>query len=145
MEEIAVFTEEKTPIKPMGRGFGTGAGAKKGVPWRATRDFRLACARLVDSKSYRAALKRRLLNGKVAPAMEVLLWHYAHGKPADEIKLDATLRRGADAVSKMSDEELRLELMKTMESLPQNPVNLALMPRVIEGVRVANMEPDGQG
>ena len=35
----------------------------------------------MDDPNYHAQLQERLLAGKLAPAVECMLWHYAKGKP----------------------------------------------------------------
>jgi hypothetical protein len=48
--------------------------------------------------AHRKSLVRRLVAGKLAPAMEVLLWHFAYGKPKDTVNLNTTpeVRRTGD-------------------------------------------------
>lgn len=59
-------------------------GRPKGVPNRVTTEARSACAEVVDDPVYRERLKARLLAGKLPPALECLVWHYAKGKPKDD-------------------------------------------------------------
>jgi len=70
------------------RGRKTG-GRKKGTFNKATTEARVACAELVDDPTYRAKLRDRLLAAQLAPAVETMLWHYAKGKPVDEVRLDS--------------------------------------------------------
>jgi hypothetical protein len=56
-------------------------GRTKGVPNKATVEVKEAARQLVEQADYRAALARRLRSGRLAPAMETTLWHYAYGKP----------------------------------------------------------------
>jgi hypothetical protein len=74
-------------------------GRKKGSLNKATIEAREACAKLVDDPVYQATLRRRLLQGKLAPAMETMLWHYAKGKPKEHVELshDAELLALLDA------------------------------------------------
>jgi len=67
----------------MAKGRKTG-GRRLGSPNRATVEARAACAELVDDPDYRRSLARRLLLGKLSPALECMLWHYAKGKPKDD-------------------------------------------------------------
>ena len=80
--------------RPRGRGFqkgqsGNPAGKKPGTLNKATRDAKVFCqALLTDTdyqKNFQAAWKARTLE----PQLEVLVWHYAYGKPAQS--LDVTL------------------------------------------------------
>ena len=78
---------------------GGGPGRPKGVPNKATIEAKGACSELVDEPEYRANLKKRLIAGKLAPAVECMLWLYAKGKPKETVEL-------VDDPSRMSDEEL---------------------------------------
>ena len=66
---------------------GGSPGRPKGVPNKVTTEVRSACAELVDDPVYRDRLKARLLAGRLPPALECLLWHYAKGKPKDELEV----------------------------------------------------------
>ena len=41
---------------------------------------------------YRDRLKARLLAGRLPPALECLLWHYAKGKPKDDLQVTGNER-----------------------------------------------------
>jgi len=60
-----------------------GPGRPKGLPNKATLAVKEAARQLVEQPEYRQALSRRLLSGRLAPAMETTLWHYAYGKPRE--------------------------------------------------------------
>ncbi len=61
-------------------------GRVKGVPNKATVEVKEAARRLIEDRAYRAALARRLRSGRIAPAMETTLWHYAYGKPKEYVE-----------------------------------------------------------
>ena len=63
-----------------------GPGRKKGVPNKATAEVRAACAAIVDDPTYRRQLIARAKAGKLAPALECMLWHYAKGKPKEQVE-----------------------------------------------------------
>ena len=70
-----------TARKLRGRLFGEGNpgnshGRPKGVPNKVTAEAKAACNELVDDLAYRAALRKRLIAGKLAPAAECMLWWY---------------------------------------------------------------------
>jgi hypothetical protein len=65
-----------------------GPGRKRGVPNKATTAVRELTRSLLDSPEYRHRLQHRLNTGKIAPAMEVLLWHYAFGKPKELVSAE---------------------------------------------------------
>ena len=47
-------------------------------------EVKAACLEFVSDPTYLARLKVRLIAGKLAPAMECMLWHFAYGKPTEE-------------------------------------------------------------
>lgn len=63
-----------------------GPGRAAGVPNRVTKEAREIAGKLVDDPVYLESLKRRLMRGKLAPAVETMLWHYAKGKPKETIE-----------------------------------------------------------
>ena len=62
-----------------------GKGRPKGAQNKTTVEVRAAAQQLVENPAYRAELAIRLKDGK-APHMETLLWHYAYGKPKEEME-----------------------------------------------------------
>ena len=40
----------------------------------------------MDDPEYRRRLGEWLRGGELSPAVEVMLWHYAKGKPEDEVE-----------------------------------------------------------
>lgn len=64
------------------------AGRPKGRENNATIEVReLAQGLTTGNSEYIAKLKERLKTGKAAPAVETMLWAYAHGKPKDQVEL----------------------------------------------------------
>jgi hypothetical protein len=63
-----------------------GPGRPKGSPNKATVAVREAAKMLVEDDVYRAKLQKRLREGRIAPAMESLLWFYAYGKPKEQVE-----------------------------------------------------------
>ena len=41
---------------------------------------------LVEDPIYRLRLQTRLKSGKIAPAVETMLWFYAYGKPKETVE-----------------------------------------------------------
>jgi hypothetical protein len=58
------------------KGFKTGGPPKKHSN-KASTEAREACSRVIDDAGYRDQLLARARSGKLAPAVEVMLWHYA--------------------------------------------------------------------
>ena len=69
----------------MAKGRKTG-GRLPGSLNKATVELKQACAELVDDPEYRRNLATRLRAGELSPAVECMLWHYAKGKPKDEVE-----------------------------------------------------------
>lgn len=63
------------------------AGRPKGTLNKATLEVKEMARALVEDKAYRARLKRRLMSGKIPPALETMLWYYAYGKPKEYVEL----------------------------------------------------------
>ena len=59
------------------------------MPNKVTAEAKAAGTDWVDDRTYRAALRKRLIAGKLAPAVECMLWWYAKGKPTDRLDLGA--------------------------------------------------------
>jgi hypothetical protein len=68
-----------------------------------TREAKSICKNLVDDPEYRASLRKRLIAGTAGP-MEVLVWHYAHGRPRELV--DIRLGPLLDDLSGLSMNEL---------------------------------------
>jgi len=61
---------------------GGSPGRPKGKPNKVTQEVRTLAQRLVGDRQYRENLQERLRAGHAGP-VEILLWHYAFGKPRD--------------------------------------------------------------
>lgn len=61
-------------------------GRQKGTPNKATIEAKRACAEIVDDPAYRKKLMSRARAGKLPPAVECMLWHYAKGKPKEIVE-----------------------------------------------------------
>ncbi len=68
----------------MAKGKKTG-GRRPGTPNRTTHEIRGVSRALLEDPAYVESLQGRLREGK-APHMEVLLHHYAYGKPKDTVE-----------------------------------------------------------
>ena len=66
---------------------GNRRGRPRGAVNKATRAIKDLSGGLLGDAQYQASLKKRLIAGK-APHMEVLLHHYAHGKPKETVRVE---------------------------------------------------------
>ena len=114
----------RTRIGPVGRPFAKGnpgGGRKKGVPNRATLEIKEFGRNFLMSEEYRAHLERRMMAGK-APHMEVLLHHYAFGKPRDKAEIPPPQRGPsmAEGLRRLSNEDryTYYTLLKKMQATP---------------------------
>lgn len=96
--------------KPRGKPFEPGhkrvGGRKKGTPNKVTKEAREAASRIVDDPEYRENLLLRAKAGRLAPAVETMLWHYAKGKPVERVEIED--------VTQLSDAELIDELRRVI-------------------------------
>jgi hypothetical protein len=76
------------------------AGRPKGVPNIASREIKDVARRLLEDEAYQARLVTRLRAGK-APPVEVLLFHYAFGKPVERHEVTTAI----GDFSRLSDDE----------------------------------------
>lgn len=91
---------------------GNPRGRTPGTLTRKTIEVREVCNRLVDDPDYLEALRKRMISG-TAGGVEILIWHYAKGKPVDRVE---TGTPGAFAA--LPNEELKKRLLKAMDALP---------------------------
>lgn len=52
------------------------------------KEIKKIARKLIEDKAYLESLKTRLADGS-ATAIEKMLWHYAHGRPAQQLVLEA--------------------------------------------------------
>jgi hypothetical protein len=90
---------------------GNPRGRTPGTLTRKTIEVREICNRLVDDPEYREALRTRMIAG-TAGGVEILVWHYAKGKPVDRVETGP-----AGAFERLSTEELRERLELALRSL----------------------------
>ena len=91
--------------RPFAKG-NPGGGRKRGVPNRATQEIKDFARNFLMSEEYRANLKRRILAGE-APHLEVLLHHYAFGKPRTSVEILAAGLPGAALVQSMTTDDVK--------------------------------------
>lgn len=96
---------------------GPGPGRPKGSLNKATREFQRACRKLLEDKDYRDALKKRLLAGTLKPQVEVMLHHYAYGKPKETIDVNHMVQEDVTALQELTPEQLAAEAQQTSREL----------------------------
>lgn len=67
---------------------------------------------LLEDPAYKINLRKRLIDGEVAPHLEVLLWHYRFGKPVDQV----VVKQMDEDLTEMSTSEL-LGLVQRLEQV----------------------------
>lgn len=79
-------TKRKAPGRPFVKG-DKRAGRPKGSKNKVTLEARAAASLIVDDPEYRDTLLAKARKGTLSPAMEALLWYYAHGKPTENVSI----------------------------------------------------------
>lgn len=72
---------------------GGSPGRPKGSKNKATVEVRTLAQDLLLGEEYQANLKKRLIAGTLAPAVENTLWHYGFGKPKDSVDVSLAQNR----------------------------------------------------
>lgn len=90
---------------------GNPRGRTPGTLTRKTIEVREICNSLVDAPEYRDALRQRLIAG-TAGGVEVLVWHYAKGKPVDRVETGTP-----GEFAELTDEELKARLLRALPEL----------------------------
>lgn len=102
------------------------------VPKEVFRDARLYSLLIVTDPVYRENLLRAARSRILPPQMEVLLWHYAFGKPPDRVELGRPGEFGD--LRKMSTEQLALRARNLATILEKESIEQAsTMERSTEG------------
>jgi hypothetical protein len=78
------MSREQTQFKPGESG--NRRGRPKGLPNKATREFKRWAERFFTDATYRGRLEKRLLEGK-APQLEVYMYQMLYGKPTEQLEV----------------------------------------------------------
>ena len=92
-----------------------GPGRPKGSRPADKVEAEAAARAIVDDPTYRANLAKRVKDGNVAPAVETMLWHYAHGKPVERHEVKHT---GYEDTPNSELAKLAREAAELLEKLP---------------------------
>jgi hypothetical protein len=90
---------------------GNPRGRSAGTRNRTTVEVREMATRLIDDPEYLHRLRERLRAG-TAGAVEIMLWHYAFGRPPDRVETGAP-----NAFAALSDANLRERLAEALAAL----------------------------
>lgn len=86
-------------------------GRTRGTQNRVTAEVRELTRSILSDANYLRSLIKRLRNGHLPGSMEVLLWHYAYGKPKETLSIAPTdIREPTDFdidLSAMTPQELQ--------------------------------------
>ena len=85
------------------------AGRGKGTLNKVTHEAREFARKFLDSEDYRKSLERRILLDELPGGVEVMLWHYAFGKPTDKVEVNFPSHA---ELQDMSPEELAAEAQR---------------------------------
>lgn len=111
-----------------GRVMGAIQSSNTNVPWYVghngatnfTRHEAQKFARnIVESQDYRDSLDRRIKADSLAPAVECMLWHYAYGKPIEQVNLNVTAHEDLSALGLDELYVRAQELAKQLEEAQQ--------------------------
>lgn len=90
---------------------GNPRGRARGTRNKATVEAREFAARLIEDPEYGERLRLRLLEGTAGP-VEMLLWHYAWGRPMARVEVGTT-----NPFAAVSDAELRAKLESVLAKI----------------------------
>ena len=82
------------------------------------------CRNILTSQTYRDGLEKRLLRGDLPPALECLLWHYAFGKPVENVNVNVNVR---DELSSLPADELLARADEVRRQLQESADNEAAL------------------
>lgn len=68
---------------------------------------------LLSSKTYRDSVEDRIAQKTLPPAIEAMLWHYAYGKPVEQVNVNVT--QGED-LSTLGIEDLQKRLEEMLDT-----------------------------
>lgn len=82
---------------------GAQGGGTPGVTQFSLQELRSRCRKLLTSDTYLKKLEEALNNRTCPPAIEAMLYHYAYGKPAETLNVNASSQ---EDLTKLSTDEL---------------------------------------
>ena len=88
-------------------------------PKPTKKQIREFCAEILASDEYRASLLRRIFLDELPPAIEALIYHYAHGKPVEKMEVHQTTA----SLEELSAEQLEQRAMFLVECARRMRIN----------------------
>ncbi len=74
-------------------------------------------SKILDDPEYLVNLKRRAKAGVLAPAVEIMLWHYYYGKPQENVNVN--VKTDGEDLSKLTDKQLAERMQRAADVLGQ--------------------------
>lgn len=90
------------------------APGTKGVTVATRQDMQRRARLFLESPEYEKYLQDKIKNNDLAPAVEIMLYHYAYGKPTENINLNVT-----EDFSKLSTMDLKDRAARAFEALKE--------------------------
>lgn len=87
-----------------------------------SRETKLSCLEMIEDPIYRQQLLRDLRARNLRPAVEVMLWYYAKGKPKELVEHSGTLSLQQE-LSTLTDEQLRTRALDIASMLKSPSVH----------------------
>jgi hypothetical protein len=74
----------------------------------------------LESPEYETSIRLRILSGSLPPGVEMMLWHYAYGKPAEQVEVDVTINESKRAeLASATDEALQKRVQAAVAALSE--------------------------
>ena len=79
---------------------------------------------LLESDDYREGLKSRIRTRTLEPQIEMMLWHYGYGKPADVVEVSMSEQNVVDAASVKDLRSMHDELSSLLDEMQREEADL---------------------
>lgn len=94
-----------------------GPGRPPGVPNKLSRAAKAEALRLLEDPDYRAAFADAWKTRKIAPQIEMMVWHYAYGKPKETLQLESKTQPQMVELIRQLPEDAKKRLGEAMADL----------------------------
>jgi hypothetical protein len=103
------------PPHPRGAPRTPGSGRRRGTPNRKTVELRQLMAALAGDVDYQEKFRRAWVKRRLHPSVEIKVWEYALGKPAERVQLSADVTMAEQREREL--ESMRFLTIEQMEEL----------------------------